>query len=113
MEPLIAALKDGYPGVCRDAAEALGQLGDIRAVEPLSAALKDSDKYVCQKAADALGQLGDARAVEPCSTRLCGDTTPSSKLWLEWACSSMYWSFTSATTVPDTRYHWPGRGTRS
>lgn len=48
----------------RFAAEALGQLGDARAVEPLSAALTADDKYLARQAAQALGQIGDPRAVE-------------------------------------------------
>jgi hypothetical protein len=47
------------------AAQALGQLGDARAVEPLLQALGDTDWNVRSAAAQALGQLGDARAVEP------------------------------------------------
>ena len=89
--PLIAALKDDSPVVkraatqalgqiwqlpdlirlvCSDeviqvqAAKALGELGDVRAVEPLIAALRGPDK-LRQAAAEALGKLGDARAVEP------------------------------------------------
>ena len=47
------------------AAEALGKIGDARAVEPLVAALKDQDSNARQGAAEALGRIGDARAVEP------------------------------------------------
>ena len=54
----------------RTAAEALGQLGDARAVEPLTAALGDRNGAVRKAAAEALGQLGDARAVEPLTTAL-------------------------------------------
>ncbi len=43
--------------VCH-AAEALGKIGDARAVEPLIAALKDSDEDVRQAAAEARGRLG-------------------------------------------------------
>src|SRR5450759_2332909 len=63
---LIKAL--GYqkdPAVRRAAAEALGQIGDARAVEPLIAALKDESWGVRRAAAEALGQIGDARAAEP------------------------------------------------
>ena len=41
VEPLIAALQDGYVMVY--AMEALGEIGDARAVEPLIAALKEED----------------------------------------------------------------------
>ena len=51
--------------VRRDAAEALGQIGDARAVGPLIAALRDDISSVRQAAAEALGQIGDTSAVEP------------------------------------------------
>ena len=47
------------------AAEALGQLGDKRAVDPLIKALSDDHYWVRLSAAMALGQLGDKRAVDP------------------------------------------------
>jgi hypothetical protein len=59
--------------VRRAAAEALGKLGDSRAVEPLIRALGDSDHNVRRIAAMALGKLGDPRAVEPLIGRL-GDS---------------------------------------
>jgi HEAT repeat protein len=65
LEPLVAALGDKDSGVRWQAAEALGQLGDQRAVEPLVAALGDKEKWVHQHAAIALGRIGDSRAVEP------------------------------------------------
>jgi HEAT repeat protein len=46
----------------RQAARALGQLGDARAVEPLLEALEARREA---EAAEALGRLGDIRAVEP------------------------------------------------
>lgn len=49
----------------RDAAEALGEIGDPRALEPLIAALRDKDKSLTLVAAEALGQIGDPRAIEP------------------------------------------------
>ena len=47
------------------AAEALGTIGDSRAVETLITALKDEDRRVHGAAAKALGETGDLRAVEP------------------------------------------------
>ena len=47
------------------AANALGRIGDERAVEPLLVALRDADENVRDYAASALGDIGDARAVEP------------------------------------------------
>lgn len=49
----------------REAAiSALGEIGDPRAVEPLVAALKDLNPLVREAAARALGEIGDPRAVE-------------------------------------------------
>jgi hypothetical protein len=66
VDPLIAALKDSqlHPYVHREAAEALGEFGDARAVDPLLAALKDNKRNLGSYA-KALGKIGDARAVEP------------------------------------------------
>jgi len=51
---------------CRwGAADALGRIGDERAVEPLSAAMKDPDPRGRKKAAWALGQIGDPRGQRP------------------------------------------------
>jgi HEAT repeat protein len=66
IEGLIKAL--GYEkdsDVRRKAANALGKIGDSRAVEPLIRALNDSDRDVRWHAAKALGKIGDSRAVEP------------------------------------------------
>ena len=51
--------------VRRDAAEALGQIGDGSAVALLVTALRDDTSSVRQAAAEALGQIGDASALEP------------------------------------------------
>lgn len=59
----LAYTKDS--AVRRRAAQALGGIGDTRAVEPLIAGLRDSDQEVRRAAADALGRTPDARAVEP------------------------------------------------
>ena len=47
------------------AAWALGDLGDIRAVEPLIEALSSSEYLIRGSAARSLGILGDERATEP------------------------------------------------
>jgi HEAT repeat protein len=63
---LIRALSDNDYSRFNASAEALGELGDRRAVEPLIAILKDEDRsYVHRAAARALGPLGDRRAVDP------------------------------------------------
>jgi phycocyanobilin lyase alpha subunit len=70
IDALIEALKDesdrspdgGYP-LRRNAAKALGKLGENRAVPALIEALCCSDYYVRESAAQALEQLGDTRAI--------------------------------------------------
>ena len=57
VDPLIAALKDKDSLVRAQAADALGQIKDVRAVEPLIGALKDKNPLVRTQAADALGQI--------------------------------------------------------
>lgn len=79
VQALIAALSDesdrtelgGYP-LRRNAARALGKLGDRQAVLPLIACLECEDFYVREAAAVALGQLGDPAAVEPLKALLAG-----------------------------------------
>ena len=66
VEPLIGALENARrPDVREAAAEALGRIGDGRAVRPLIKALKYSDIRVRAHAAEALAKIGDARAIEP------------------------------------------------
>jgi HEAT repeat protein len=65
VEPLIRVLNDSnYWNVSRDAAEALGKIGDSRAVKPLIRALEDGSNDVRKSAAEALGKIGEP-AVEP------------------------------------------------
>jgi phycocyanobilin lyase alpha subunit len=72
VQALISALGDtddrteagGYP-LRRNAARALGKLGDRRAVEPLIQCLECTDYYVREAAAQALGALGDASCAPP------------------------------------------------
>lgn len=70
VDGLCKALQDTSETVRNDAAEALGKIGDVRAVEPLIIALKSYCKSwlecwrIRQSAADALVKLGSA-AVEP------------------------------------------------
>jgi HEAT repeat protein len=62
---LLDALKRGEAESA--AVEALGLVGDKRAIEPLSAMLATSDEDVRKKIIVALGQLGDSRAIESLS----------------------------------------------
>jgi hypothetical protein len=65
VEPLIAGLKSRDPLVRRQSAEALGEIGDPRAVEPLIHLLSDSDALIRRHAVKALGKIRDPRAVTP------------------------------------------------
>ncbi len=70
IDALISALEDeddrtvagGYP-LRRNAARALGKLGEIRAVPALIGALKCSDFYVREAAAQSLEMLGDPSCI--------------------------------------------------
>nr|WP_238717980.1 HEAT repeat domain-containing protein [Petrachloros mirabilis] len=72
IDQLIIALEDeadqtgagGYP-LRRNAARALGKLGDCRAVPALIQALSCSDFYVREAVAQALEMLGDAASIPP------------------------------------------------
>ena len=63
--PLILALQDKDWEVRMCAAEALGKIGDARAVEALLRTLEDGDDEVRRSAAEALGKIGSKRAIEP------------------------------------------------
>jgi HEAT repeat protein len=65
VERLVRALQYRDWHIRMDAVEALGVLGDERAVPPLIECLKDESKHVRREAAIALGMLGDKRAIEP------------------------------------------------
>jgi len=67
---IAAALRDEDCWVCLLAAEALGKIGDPRAVDPLIVALQDEDSDVRWHAATALSMIGDLRTVEPLITAL-------------------------------------------
>jgi hypothetical protein len=61
---LIRALHHPSPQVRKQAALALGEIKDRRAIEPLGRALWDECAAVREAAAQALGGLGDVRAVD-------------------------------------------------
>lgn len=77
---LIAALEDeedrtelgGYP-LRRNAARALGKLGNCSAVPALIRCLNCSDFYVREAAAQSLGTLGDPAGIVPLMSLLTGD----------------------------------------
>lgn len=79
VEALIVALEDeadrtelgGYP-LRRNAARALGKLGDQRAVPGLIHCLECSDFYVREAAAQSLGMLGDSASIPALMQLLSG-----------------------------------------
>ena len=75
VDALVAALKDGDPGVRQAAAESLGRIGDPRAVDPLAGLLGDANVEVRRSAVEALGNVEDARAI-PALTRAAADASP-------------------------------------
>src|SRR5580765_6874636 len=76
VDALVTALKDTDAGVRRQAAAALGDIGNARAVTGLIDALKDADPDVRQHALSALGEIGDRRAVTAIAG-LLKDSSPS------------------------------------
>ncbi|MBE9135924.1 HEAT repeat domain-containing protein [Nodosilinea sp. LEGE 07088] len=79
LQALVAALEDendrapdgGYP-LRRNAARALGKLGDRTVVPALVRCLDCDDYYVRESAAQALGALGDERAIAALRSLLAG-----------------------------------------
>ncbi len=65
VEMLIDTLISGSPTLQGAAAEALGYIGDARAVSPLLLFLNDSHDALREIAAEALGRIGHASAVDP------------------------------------------------
>jgi HEAT repeat protein len=63
VEPLIEALEDLKPNVQKSALQALGKIGDERAVEPLIDML-GKENEIGEIAAEALGEIGDSKAVD-------------------------------------------------
>ena len=86
IEELIARLRDPDPERVREAALALGDLGDKRAVPPLIEVLRESwNPDVWNGAAVALRDLGDGRAVDALIERIRDPKTASSRGTLVWA----------------------------
>ncbi|GAB4136671.1 MAG: HEAT repeat domain-containing protein [Cyanobacteria bacterium J069] len=87
VEALMAALSDesdrtelgGYP-LRRNAARALGKLGDRRAVPGLTACLSCEDFYVRESAAQSLGMLGDPSCIPALVSLLEGGVAAAVKI---------------------------------
>jgi HEAT repeat protein len=63
LHALVQMLSDKDWQVRREAAWALGEIGDPKAVPFLIRSLRDKDKYVRRAAAWALGKIGDPQVV--------------------------------------------------
>ena len=64
--PLTRLLQtDPVPGIRKKVAQALGEIGDKKAIEPLISALQDKWTVVRRAAIVALGKIGDERAINP------------------------------------------------
>jgi hypothetical protein len=74
VDDLILDLKYGQPDAQKNAAKALGEIGDPRAVEPLIVAIKYSNSDIRMHSAYSLGEIGDPRAVDPLIAALKDDT---------------------------------------
>ena len=72
-EDVIQALHSDDEEVREEAARALGELNDQRAVGPLISILSDENRYVRREAAKSLGRIGDERAIEPLINSLKDD----------------------------------------
>jgi HEAT repeat protein len=75
VDQLVTAARDSNWQVRENAARALGDAGDNRAVETLITLLQDSEGEVRKNAAWSLGEIGDSRAAEPCIAML-NDSDP-------------------------------------
>lgn len=69
IDSLLWALRNENSNVRREAAEALGRIGDVKAVEPLIKAFVDMNEQVRHSAAEAVGRIGEP-AIEPLSQAL-------------------------------------------
>jgi epoxyqueuosine reductase len=78
-----------YGGFLRNAAVALGNAGDPRALPALVEALEHEEALVRGHAAWALGAIGDSRARAPLESRLVEEAEPAVREEIEWALSEL------------------------
>jgi hypothetical protein len=62
---IIHSLKDENSTIRENAADALVEINDTRAIEPLIQSLKDNDSYVRWRSAEALVRINDSRGLYP------------------------------------------------
>ena len=60
--------------------DALGQIGDVKAVSPLLKALESEDRWIRRAAAKALETMNDDRIVEPLMRRLLEENEPDAEV---------------------------------
>ena len=84
VEALTVALHNPNKDVRFNAARALGEIRDVRAVDPLLDLLRDQNRTVRLASARALGFMRDARAVEPLCHAL-GDRARMVRNYVAWA----------------------------
>lgn len=81
LNALLIAITDDNPVIRLNAANALGRLGNFRAVRPLTGLLHDENVQVRVAAADALGEIQDQRAA-PALTEALADPEAHHAAWL-------------------------------
>jgi S1-C subfamily serine protease len=69
-------------GIKLAAIDALGQIGDVRAVPPLLKSLESEDKWVRRAAAKALEKMNDKRVIEPLMSHLLERNEPDAEVRL-------------------------------
>lgn len=99
VEPLIQALNyDPNSFVRSDAANALGNLNDTKAIGPLSVSLGDKDPMVRSSAAYALGTLGSIEAVNSLN-RALDDEDPIVRVAAQWSINLLNYSVNDSMTL--------------
>jgi HEAT repeat protein len=91
----ISALEASHWKTRWQAAQALGELGDTRAVQPLVEALDDSNQWVRIVAAEALGQIG-----HPEATRALIFSLDDSSIWVRRASVVALGQVGDASAIP-------------
>jgi HEAT repeat protein len=89
VDRLVAVLQsDPEPKVRKDAAYALGLLGDVNTLKPVVAALRDKSPMVRGMAAEALAYIGDVAAIASLLETLY-DPSPEVRYWGAFALGEM------------------------
>jgi epoxyqueuosine reductase len=84
-----AIRRAGYPGFLRNAAIALGNSRDPKAIPALVEALDHPEPLVRGHVAWAFARIGDPRAIDPLASRLGLEREPPVREEIEWALSEL------------------------